>query len=361
MMASTTAMRTICEPRELGRRTAQSNRDKRKPGGGLAGFVGLAQLAVTLSAAPIDNFNVVWDSPSRDHHGSMPLGNGDIALNAWMTADGDLHFYIGKTDAWDDNARLLKVGKVRVQFEPNPISSGLAFRQELKLNEGCLEITTGAQAATGSSVAPHRHATIRIWVDAHHPVIHVTADSAGPIEAVASVELWRTNQYESEIQVSDVLLNRARPDQKQAPLIVEPDTVLTRHPSTPERWLADMADTIRRVEAQDFEVRRAAHHRWWNGFWDRSWIRASTRTKVTPTHASVVPANRHPLRIGMDQDGGNRFVGELGRVTVFDQAFPESEVRLLANSDRKPLATQPANGHTWSPSRTRRPAVADYT
>ncbi len=44
------------------------------------------------SAAPVDTFNVVWDSPSADHHGSMPLGNGDIALNAWMTKDGDLHF-----------------------------------------------------------------------------------------------------------------------------------------------------------------------------------------------------------------------------------------------------------------------------
>ena len=79
----------------------------------------LFQPTVT-SAAPVDAFNVVWDSPSANHHGSMPLGNGDIALNAWMTQDGDLQFYISKTDAWDDNARLVKVGKVRVHFEPNP-------------------------------------------------------------------------------------------------------------------------------------------------------------------------------------------------------------------------------------------------
>ena len=61
-------------------------------------------LLLTLAgatAAPVDTFNVAWDSPSANHHGSMPLGNGDIALNAWMTADGDLHFYISKTDAWD--------------------------------------------------------------------------------------------------------------------------------------------------------------------------------------------------------------------------------------------------------------------
>ncbi len=79
-----------------------------------------------LLAAPVDAYNVVWSSPSANHHGSMPLGNGDIALNAWMTADGDLHFYISKTDAWDDNARLVKVGKVRVHFDPNPIAAGKA-------------------------------------------------------------------------------------------------------------------------------------------------------------------------------------------------------------------------------------------
>jgi len=53
--------------------------------------------------------------------------------------------------------------------------------------------------------------------------------------------------------------------------------VLTRHPSTPEGWLADMDDTMRRVEAQGFAARRTAHERWWNEFWNRSWIRASAQ------------------------------------------------------------------------------------
>jgi len=295
------------------------------------------------SADPIDAFNVVWDSPSTNHHGSMPLGNGDIALNTWMTQDGDLHFYISKTDAWDDNARLLKVGKVRVHFEPNPITAGKPFRQELNLREGCVEIRTGSASET----------RIRLWVDANHPVIHVTAESATPLEATASIELWRTNQQElGELQVSDVLLNRKLPDKRQATTVVEPDTVLTsqrgrigwfhhdiksvgpqllaevqgltgftqpdpllhrtfgavvtavggerlddsrlrsprntshrfsifvltRHPSTPERWLADVDDMIRRVEKQWFSSRRTAHEKWWREFWNRSWIRVTART-----------------------------------------------------------------------------------
>ncbi len=362
----------------------------------LACWLGLAMMHVT--AAPIDDDNVVWDSPSADHHGSMPLGNGDIALNAWMTSDGELHFYISKTDAWDDTARLVKVGKVRVQLEPNPIVAGQPFRQELKLGEGGLEITT---APGSSTLSPQPSTTLRLWVDAHHPVIHLTVDSGASLEATAIVELWRTNRQElAELQTSDILVNRKLPNGKQAPTVLEPDTVLTglgdrvgwlhhntkslgprllaeiqgltgfeqpdpllhrtfgglvtaergqrvderrlrsprdkshrfsvfvltRHPSTPERWLADMEDTVRRVDAEPFEARRAAHQAWWREFWERSWIRARSPADGRLASANLVPRNSHAVRIGMDQADGNRFTGELGRMTILSRALTPEEV-----------------------------------
>ena len=60
-------------------------------------------------------YEVVWDSPSANSDGTMPLGNGEVALNAWIEPSGDLRFYIARTDSWDDNGRLLKVGSVRVR------------------------------------------------------------------------------------------------------------------------------------------------------------------------------------------------------------------------------------------------------
>src|ERR1035438_1064315 len=187
----------------------------------LAALAASAFLSAARSA-PVDEFNVVWDSPSANHHGSMPLGNGDIALNAWMTKDGDLQFYISKTDAWDDNARSVKVGKVRVHFEPNPITTGIAFRQELRLNEGCIEITTGAPTAASQLAIGNRQLAIRLWVDANHPVIHVTADSTSPMEATASIELWRTNQSElAEVQCSDVMNEPGKTQSKRGPTPLE--------------------------------------------------------------------------------------------------------------------------------------------
>ncbi|HEY9174614.1 MAG TPA: DUF5703 domain-containing protein, partial [Verrucomicrobiae bacterium] len=351
----------------------------------------LVSMVPPTAAAPVDAFNLVWDSPSVNHHGSMPLGNGDVALNAWMTTEGGLQFYISKADAWDDNARLVKVGKVRVHFEPNPLASGRPFRQELKLNEGCIEVLSGGRT----------QAKIRLWVDANHPVIHVTADSAMPIEATASIELWRTNQCEvTELQVSDAMMNRKVAHKGEAATIVEPDTVLsgerdrigwfhhnvksvgprmmaevqgltgftqpdpllhrtfgavvkaaggerlddlrlrsplgkshrfsvyvlTRHPSTPEHWLAEMDDRIRRVEAQDFKKRQIAHETWWNEFWNRSWIRASVNPNARPALASIAPTNEHPVRIGSDQRGGNKFEGELDRISVFAKPLSRTEI-----------------------------------
>lgn len=55
----------------------------------------------------------------------MPLGNGDIGLNVWVEDGGDLLFYLSKTDAWDENARLISSaefvflsGRIRSYYTP---------------------------------------------------------------------------------------------------------------------------------------------------------------------------------------------------------------------------------------------------
>ena len=64
--------------------------------------VAVCTLLITLSswavAGPdhLNRCNVVWDSPSADCHGSMPIGNGDLAANVWVEPNGDLVFYLSK-------------------------------------------------------------------------------------------------------------------------------------------------------------------------------------------------------------------------------------------------------------------------
>ena len=47
--------------------------------------------------APIARYNVVWNSPSADASGVMPLGNGDVAAGVYALQDGDLYLLCRKT------------------------------------------------------------------------------------------------------------------------------------------------------------------------------------------------------------------------------------------------------------------------
>jgi hypothetical protein len=167
-------------------------------------------------------YNITWDSPSSDHHGSMPIGNGDIGLNVWVEQNGDICFYIGKTDSWGDNGRLLKVGKVRVSCEPAIVFPCSGFRQELDLRSGSIRIHSA-----GEIQGKKADINLRLWVDANHPVIHLDNESSIPVAMTASIELWRTEPDSlPELMVSDLLEDRSQPGSLHESVIVEPDLLI---------------------------------------------------------------------------------------------------------------------------------------
>ena len=140
----------------------------------------MAEVKESKPADPLEACNVVWDSPSKDSGGSMPLGNGDIGLNAWVEENGDLLFFISKTDSWSDAGRLLKLGQVRVRLKPSLATR--PFRQELELQNGQITIQNGADGSITK---------LRLWVDANHPVIHIEGVSQKDIEVEVSLNIWR--------------------------------------------------------------------------------------------------------------------------------------------------------------------------
>jgi len=167
------------------------------------------------NAATADPYMVSWDSPSEDSWGSMPLGNGDIGLNVWVQADGQLYFYIAKTDAWSENCRLLKLGRMRVSLTPNPFAGGQPFRQVLDVRKGEIRI----EAGTSPNVV-----SLKVWVDANHPVIHVDGSAAGGAKVQVDLESWRTSRrtLEGQEKVSAYGLVKG-----PKPVVVEPDILIS--------------------------------------------------------------------------------------------------------------------------------------
>ena len=99
----------------------------------------------------LDSYNVVWETPSANYGGSLPLGNGDIGLNVWVEPNGDLLFYIAKVDALDSRQVGRKLGRIRWRLDPPlPLDR---FRQTLSLRDASVLVEAGG-------------VQLRVWVDA---------------------------------------------------------------------------------------------------------------------------------------------------------------------------------------------------
>ena len=148
---------------------------------------------------------VVWDSPSADSRGSMPIGNGDIGANVWVEPSGDLLLLLSKSDAWDEVSRLCKLGLLRIK-----LPSVTGFRQELRLADGEIRITAGG-------------VTTRVWIDANWPAAHVEMKGVQTFTTSVAHETWRTQEKTlKDGEIRACWGQQGSPD----PLIIAADTVL---------------------------------------------------------------------------------------------------------------------------------------
>ncbi len=291
-------------------------------------FFGQTAFGFSNKESSIDDYNVIWDSPSENQDGSMPIGNGETGANVWVEPNGDLVFLISRTDSWDENERPCKLGRVRVKFTPSLAANN--FKQELKLKEGEIEITGGEKASP---------LKVRFWVDAHDQVIHVDADSEKAFEAQVSLELWRTERFledrennvhgfkkpkvypdtvitgqsnriawyhrnvvspweetlrlqglESFIKIgkdpllhrtfggvikADGLVNvddkRLRTEKPQKNLRLSIHTH-TESSATEAQWLTTIHKNIAAADSVNQNKALQAHRFWWADFWNRSWV-----------------------------------------------------------------------------------------
>jgi hypothetical protein len=116
----------------------------------------------------------------------MPLSGGDIGANAWVE-NNELFLYFARAGCRDENGAILKPGRLRVNFTPNPFE-GAVFHQELRLRDG--HILVEARQPDG------RHFTARLWVEFARPVIHIDVTSDQPVTTTATYESWRTADIE---------------------------------------------------------------------------------------------------------------------------------------------------------------------
>ena len=307
--------------------------------------ISISKAAPDAPAPSVASYDVAWDSPSVNALGSMPIGNGDIGLNVWVEKSGDLVLLIGKTDSFDEFNRLLKIGRLRVRTTPALFTPGQTFSQVLHLEDGSVEIKSGAT-------------TVRVWVDANHPVAEVELKNPTPVQVMVVADNWRKesgplqnkssatyNQPDKLLVIADTVfaakknqigwchhnvesqwrrnleltalgdevakgrdpvVNRSfgavvRAASADAISATELKTTapvsdfsmqivsMTRFADSPEKWQGEAEAELDRIATISTADRFAAHQAWWSGFWNRSWI------TIDPVAPPELPANAPKL------------------------------------------------------------------
>ncbi len=345
----------------------------------------------------MSKYDVVWDTPSADAAGSMPMGNGEVGINLWVEANGDLNFYISRSDSFSEISRLLKVGQVRVSLSPNPFQIGVPFSQHLHLRDGVCDITAGDGV---------NKVTLHVFVNSTSPVVHVVGESALPVTVKATVVCWRTvprriptAEQKSAwsmhgapfdlVESADVFPNSApgtvvwyhrnetsavpstlqvQSLQSASDKVVDPlihrtfggwltgkgfksdadHTIETSSPVTsfairvavPCEQTATAAEWIAAAKkiatsANDSAIAWQQTTAWWHSFWERSWVETDAGL------GTIVPISKQPFRVGEDSNGQNKFPGALSRVSLFQQPMAADQIAQLhdAGRDGQPVAT----------------------
>jgi hypothetical protein len=269
-----------------------------------------AQDAPNVANRFIAENDVTWTTLGTNENDSMPLGNGDIAANVWTEQNGDVVLLVAKSDAWAETGALMKLGRVRIQLNPNPFVGAADFAQVLKLENGSIELKSGENF-------------LRVWIDANHPVIHVETHLEHPGTLQANLELWRktdtifpagadrvtwchfnpSSMYPSLLKQEhleslipkyrDPLFHRCFGATLTGPGLASSDDHALKS-STPgqdfrldlialteqqadsaQAWLNNLDAFVKAANPADLQPARTSHQQWWRDFWDRSWIQVA--------------------------------------------------------------------------------------
>jgi hypothetical protein len=349
----------------------------------------LLAMASTTTPPSVSDYDVVWTSPSEDAAGSMPIGNGEVVLNVWVErVTGDLLFYIARGDALSEISRILKLGRVRVHFSDSPWRTARDFRQHLRLRDGVMQISGGGTELslyvdpaahvvhlTGSSRLPREvTATLEVWRNAPRALPKEEKESAwsvhdAPFELIESADvvsptkdaiewyhrnessvvprIWENQSLTGLPGIFDPLMHRtfggrivgkgfvrkgdrslaSNGPRRQFDLSIGTHVSQTENVSS---WRRGLSAQLRKSPS---EAAKARNTKWWNDFWERSWVFVDGDLTTQP-----VPRNSHPLTKGASSAGTERFAGEIENGKVFDKVLSLADARELP-SDGMPAFT----------------------
>jgi hypothetical protein len=235
-----------------------------------AGFSADQESAITPGPS-----NLVWDSPSTGANGSMPLGNGEVGLNLWVEKNGELLFYVARTDAWSECCQLKKYPMFNAgswtmrgaQFAP----------KDLDVWESADVVEEApSDAVTWYHRNAHSIVSFTVKLQGLESVAHLTGDPlknrtfGGWMSAAGFVKDGKT-ALRSAGKVTDFELKLV---------------AYTAQTDSAGAWRQQTQAILKQSPSAEDAAKCTAG--WWGGYWDRSWIVVegdATSPRVTEAYA----------------------------------------------------------------------------
>ncbi|MBQ9714108.1 MAG: hypothetical protein IJV83_02170 [Clostridia bacterium] len=107
---------------------------------------------------------------------SIPLGNGKIGVNVWISSDGAVHFLLSKGDCWSELYRLLKPAHLVLKTTPNLFAEGAQFA--LSIADGILTVS-------------NESARLVVYADAFAPCVRLRLTAETPTGVRLDLQNYR--------------------------------------------------------------------------------------------------------------------------------------------------------------------------
>ncbi len=144
----------------------------------------------------IRQYSVKWNRQSVSSAESMPLsGTRGKGANVWVQNDA-VFLYLGSSESYDENADLLKLGALRIEFSKNPFSESGSFSQSLDLEQGRILIS-GASAQNSIKMA--------LWYDMKNGTLYMDAETSADSHCKVSYITWRTKPDSVRLDNWDIM------------------------------------------------------------------------------------------------------------------------------------------------------------
>ncbi len=303
---------------------------------------------LTSASKDISKYNVVWYSPSKDASGTMPIGNGDMAANVYAVENGDLYLLLSKNDAYNYCGDLFKTGRVKISLNPNPFKEYKNFVQELDIKTGSINIKSDDTEILVWIDAnnPVCHVTINsskeldisveydLWTRFDHCVYNTfknkddksddidygtatqdtVVETHGGLMSFFNVgdksvynndlkfynveylsekikDPFRYNIFGNYVKSNELSLNNGKLIGKSRRLDIQVYS-LTMKTKEVSEWIEGIKSLTNRNNSYKRSWKQ--HCKWWNDFWNRSWIISSD---------SKLPENEREVLYGEHNNG----------------------------------------------------------